>query len=186
MHFDGHFFIGLNNGFFALIIKERKDFEMVEVDEVLLEEVKTSREKFTIIAGHLHRGGKLSMLGKKAIAFKQLNFPKATLSNNDSIIIGIVMYIDHFGNAVTNVTQSLFEEMAKGRSFEIIIPMVRKAITKVLTGYGEATNNGSSLAVFNSNGLLEIAVYKPGGQFNNGAHTLLGLGLDDSVTIKFK
>lgn len=186
MHFDNHFFVGMDNGLFALITQERKDFELFEVDAVLLEEAKTSREKFTIIAGHLHRGGKLAMLGKKATTFKQLNLPKATLSNSESIIIGIVIYIDHFGNAVTNVTQSLFEETAKGRSFEIIIPMVRKAITKVLTGYGEAGNSGSGIAVFNSNGLLEIAIYKPGGQFNNGAHTLLGLGLDDSVTIKFK
>lgn len=186
MYFDDHFFIGLDNGLFALITKERKDFELFDVDDVLLEEAKTSREKFTIIAGHLHRGGKLAMLGKKATTFKQLNLPKATLSNNDSTIIGIVMYIDHFGNAVTNVTQSLFEETAKGRSFEIIIPMVRKTITKVLNGYGEASKSGSGIAVFNSNGLLEIAIYKPGGQFNNGAHTLLGLGLDDAVTIKFK
>ncbi len=186
MYFDNHFFVGLDNGLFALITKERKDFELVDVDAVLLEEAKTSREKFTIIAGHIHRGGKLAMLGKKAIKFKELNLPKATLSNNDSIIIGIVMYIDHFGNAVTNVTKSLFEETANGRGFEIIIPMVRKAITKVFKGYGEASTNGASIAVFNSNGLLEIAVYKPGGQFNNGAHTLLGLGLDDAVTIKFK
>jgi S-adenosylmethionine hydrolase len=186
MFFDDHFFIGLDNGLFGLIIQERKDFEMVDVDTVLLEDAKTSREKFTIIAGHLHRGGKLSMLGKKTTVFNQFKIPKATLSNNDSTIIGIVMYIDHFGNAVTNVTRNLFEDVAKGRSFEIIIPLVRKAITKVLKGYGEANNSGSSIAVFNSNGLLEIAIYKPGGQFNNGAHTLLGLSLDDAITIKFK
>ena len=65
MHFDNHFFVGMDNGLFALITQERKDFELFEVDAVLLEEAKTSREKFTIIAGHLHRGGKLAMLGKK-------------------------------------------------------------------------------------------------------------------------
>lgn len=186
MQFDGHFFVGVDNGLFSLITKERKDYQLFEIDSVLLEEAKTSKEKFTLIAGHLHRGGKISMLGKKASTFKQLNFPKATLTNKESTITAVILYIDHFGNTVTNVTKSFFEETAKGRSFEILIPMVRRPITKILKDYNEANTEGSSIAVFNSIGFLEIAIYKPGGQFINGAHTLLGLNLNDSITINFK
>jgi S-adenosylmethionine hydrolase len=186
MFFDNHYFVGVDNGLFSLIYQERKDFELVLVDGVLTEDANTTREIFVKIAGHLNRGGKMAVLGKKISEGKTLALPKASITNNNKTIIGGVMYIDHFGNAVTNISKALFNEIGKGQPFEINLPQVRKGITKTLEHYGEAKTEGSSIAVFNSSNMLEIAIYKPGGKYNNGAHTLLGLNIDDKITIDFK
>ncbi|MCT4623709.1 MAG: SAM-dependent chlorinase/fluorinase, partial [Schleiferiaceae bacterium] len=65
MFFDNHYFVGVDNGLFSLIYQERKDFELVLVDGVLTEDANTTREIFVKIAGHLNRGGKMAVLGKK-------------------------------------------------------------------------------------------------------------------------
>jgi len=186
LQFKGHFFVSADNGLFSLVLQENTDYKMVEVDEVLLEDTTTAREKFAKIAGHLGRGGQLNLLGRKAKNIMQLSLPKLSLSNSGQTIVGGVTYIDHFGNAVTNISETQFIEMARGKRFEIIIPLVRNPITKVFNGFGEINNQGSIFAVFNDNGWLEIAIYKPNSKTNNAAHSLLALNIDSRITINFK
>ena len=183
--FEGHYFIGVNNGLMSLVIQNRNDFEATQIDEKLLEGAESARDIFAKIAGHLSRGGKPGVLGRKCETLVKLNLLKPSTHSNDSGLSGVVMYIDHFGNVITNISKQLFDEIGKGRSFEIIIPGSRQPLTRILNSYREATNEGSSIAIFNSSGWLEIAIYKPGGKYNNGAHTLLGLDLNDRVTITF-
>jgi len=185
LSFDGHFFVGVNNGLFSLVLGENKNFEIVEVDSVLLEDANNSNEKFSKIAGHLSRGGKLSLLGRKAKNVTQLSLPKAIVTNNNLTLIGGVMYIDHFGNAVSNISEQQFIATGQGKAFEITIPMIRRPLTKVYTGFGGMVD-GANVAVFNSSGWLEIGVYKPNHKKNNSAHSLLGLNLDSRITINFK
>ena len=186
MFFNEHYFVGVDNGLFSLITKERKDYELVIVDGVLTENAETTRDIFVKIAGHLNRGGKMSVLGKKTTEYKEYIIPKASITNNNKTIIAGIMHIDHFGNAVTNVSKTMFSEIGKAQPFEIKFTRVRQPIVRVLDNYGQTNREGKSIAVFNSSGWLEIAIYRPGGQLNNGAHTLLGLNVDDRITIEFK
>ena len=180
------FFVSVDNGLFSLILGENKDFEVVEVDSVLIEDATTSREIFSKIAGHLSRGGQLSLLGRKAKDIKQFNLPKASLTNNNLTLIGGVMYIDHFGNAVTNISKQQFLDLKRGKTFEIVIPMVRRPLSKVYNSFGAVPDGALNVAVFNNSGWLEIAMYRPNHKLNNSAQSLLALVIDSKITVNFK
>ena len=186
IEFEGHFFIGVNNGLMGLILQGREDYKAIRVDENLMEGAESARDIFAKIAGHLSRGGKASVLGRTCEDLVKLQWPNPTTPANESSLSGVVMYIDHFGNAVTNISKLKFEEFGHGRPFEIRLTGWRHPITKIHDSYADSGSPGSTVALFNASGLLEIAIYKPRGKFNNGAHTLLGLNLEDRITITFK
>ncbi len=72
-------------------------------------------------------------------------------------ITGQVVYIDSFGNAITNITRELFERIHQGRPFELMVQS-RFNIIKRISEFYDEVQQGEILALFNSIGLLEIAV----------------------------
>ena len=94
-------------------------------------------------------------------------------------ITGSVIYIDSFRNAITNITRDLFDRIGEGRAFEIYPQNNYYIITRLNNFYHE-TAPGEILAIFNSVGLLEIAISK------GNAADLLNLSTNSSVRIKFK
>ena len=72
-----------------------------------------------------------------------------------SSITGRCVYIDSFGNVITNISEKLFHEVGKGRSFIINIP--GEEIDEISENYTDV-RNGDVLALFNSGGQLEIAI----------------------------
>jgi S-adenosylmethionine hydrolase len=49
------------------------------------------------------KGGLLNVIGKEINSLKQITELKA--SSDDTILKGHVVYIDHFGNVVTNISK---------------------------------------------------------------------------------
>lgn len=77
---------------------------------------------------------------------------------DDKVLEGRIIFIDKFGNVVTNITRPIFEQAAKGRKFKIDFQR-HKTIQQISPGYAHQAA-GDSLAFFNSAGYLEIAVNK--------------------------
>ena len=97
----------------------------------------------------------------------------------DKSITGSIIYIDSFMNAISNITRELFERVRKGREFEIYVQSKHYKITSINNFYHESTV-GELLAIFNSAGLLEIAI-------NNGsAARLLNLEINSTIRVEFK
>ncbi len=69
-----------------------------------------------------------------------------------------VIYIDHFGNVVLNVTQKQFEDVRQGRKFKILF-MRDEEITEMSAHYNDV-HEGEKLCLFNVADYLEIAVNK--------------------------
>ncbi len=91
---------------------------------------------------------------------------------------GTVIYIDHFGNAIINITKELFDRVQEGRSFKLFFRR-NDPICQLSTHYSEVAV-GETLCLFNDAGFLEIAI-------NMGnAKALLGLKIDDAVQIDFE
>jgi S-adenosylmethionine hydrolase len=81
-------------------------------------------------------------------------------------------------NAITNVSKELFDKVGQGRKFEIFVQSQHNKVEKIAKSYNDV-DPGDLLALFNSAGLLEIAI-------NNGyAAQLLNLNNGSSVRIKF-
>jgi len=111
---------------------------------------------------------------------------------DERVIKGHVIYIDHYGNAVTSITKEQFDNQCKGRSFNI--EFHRYKINRLVEKYSEVSQNekfslkdheGDKLALFNEAGYLEIALYRSNPNTVGSAHSLLGLSYRDSIIIRF-
>ena len=95
-----------------------------------------------------------------------------------NLVNGSVIYIDSFSNAITNISKETFQKVGQGKPFEIFIQSNHYKLDKINTTYSDSVS-GELLALFNSIGLLEIAI-------NNGyAADLLNLAVNSAIRIKF-
>jgi hypothetical protein len=94
---------------------------------------------------------------------------------------------------VTNIQKSLFEAYRSGRDFEIVarttkIRQVHQSYNGIINYNLERNQRkgpGDALALFNSAGYIELAIYKSDLNSVGGASSLLGLNYRDTVTINF-
>lgn len=186
LEFENHYFVGKDNGLPSLIVQERSDFKAFEVDPRITDELPHQKEVFAKIIGHLDRGGKPEVLGRRKEEIKTVLLPNPMISAGNAKITGSIQYIDHFGNAVSNIHQNFFTEVSGSRSFEISPPRERRKLKAVYKSYHEMGLEGSLVAIFNNEGWLEIGIYKPASKNRNSAHALLGIEIDDTITIEFK
>jgi S-adenosyl-L-methionine hydrolase (adenosine-forming) len=95
-----------------------------------------------------------------------------------NLINGSVIYIDSFSNAITNISVETFDKVGKGKPYEIFVQSNHYRIDRLNKTYSDSAS-GELLALFNSVGLLEIAI-------NNGnAADLLNLTTNSAIRIKF-
>ena len=194
MEFEGHFFIGADNGIFSLIKEEFKAKKTVAIN--IHNSVVTSfpvLDVFIHVAAHLTRKGALEVIGTPIDSIRELTNVKPVINQESNQILGSVIYIDNYGNVVTNITDKLFREIGKTRSFTIFARTVK--FRKIHQSYSEAIDfnlpkekreeDGKKLAIFNSAGHLELAVYKSNPLTVGSASSLFGLDYRDPVTIKF-
>lgn len=190
---DGHYFLAANNGILSLIQQEIRPKEVVEIDipQVFETSVFTTRDVFVPVACHLVRGGKLSVVGKELQEFKELEILRPVVREK-RLIIGVVVYIDNYGNAITNISNKLFDEVGKKRNFSIRIQGTE--FNEVLNHYGqivekmnrpEASVIGNPMALFGSSGYLEISMYKSNPAISGAASTLFGLKKSTEIFVEF-
>lgn len=190
---DGHYFVCADNGILSLILSELKPEKLVEITLGKYDSFSNfpTRDIFVPVACHLVRGGLLEIVGSVTNQYKEFSKLKPVL-NQDKTIVGTVIYIDNFGNIVTNITEKFFNKVGKGREFEVAVrnktfTQIQKRYTDVVKDFGnESFYGGDSMVLFNSAGFLEVAIYKGNPKMYGGANTLLGLKLDDTISIEFK
>lgn len=173
--YDGHFFLGTDNGIFSLIFKDDDPVRYISINEE-----RTSfpvLNVFSKVACKLIQGEKLEKLGDTVSKIERRVPLRATIEEN--VISGSVVYIDSFQNAITNVSKDLFDRVGNGKPFKIYVQSNHYVISKINQAYQE-TSVGELLAIFNSLDLLEIAI-------NGGnAAELLNLNTNSSIRIKFQ
>jgi len=168
------YFIGYDNGMFGLIFEE-------EPEEIVLLEGghPGSFPELTIFvetACSIMESGSLEGLGKRVSGFNKHNVMLPAI--DESLITGSVVYVDSYKNAITNISRELFDQIGKGRSFDIFVQSNHYRLNRINTHYSQ-TATGEILALFNSLDLLEIAL-------NGGnASELLNLNLNSSIRIRF-
>lgn len=192
---DEHYFICANNGIISLITKDIVPTEMVQIN--IHNRITTNftvLDVFVKAACHIARGGTLGVIGKPLTEIKTLTGIQPVVNKSQKQIIGNVLYIDNYGNVVSNITRKLFEEVGKGRTYRIEARGTE--LTKIYNTYSEAINfgieksrreeEGKKLAVFNSGDYIELAIYKSNPSTVGSASSLLGLTIRDAITINFE
>jgi hypothetical protein len=190
---DGHYFICPDNGLICMITSDIKPTKIVEIN--IHDRIESSfpvLDVFVQVACFISRGGSLDVIGKEIKNYKQLIEIQPKVNQEQTKIIGGVIYIDNYGNIITNISRKMFTEIGKGRDY--VITASRYSFTKVFNKYNEVVNfnakdkrqfDGNRLALFNSAGYLEIAIYRSNLQTVGGASTLLGLEYRDVISIEF-
>ena len=195
IEFEGHFFIGADNGILSMILENLKPTKIVEIN--IHKSIVTSfpvLDVFVSVAAHIARNGALEVIGKPIVKIKELTNVNPVVNREGNQILGSVIYIDNYGNLVTNIKKPYFDEIRKTRNFIIFARTVK--FKNIYKGYSEAIDfslpknkrdeDGKKLALFNSANHLELAVYKSNPQTVGGASSLFGLDYRDPVTIKFE
>ena len=194
MKFDDNYFIGADNGIFSMIIGDFKADSMVEINiHKNYNYTITANDVFVKIATHISREGKLEVIGKKIDSIKEIMDIKPVVSNDNNQIIGSVIYIDNYGNVVTNITEKIFNKIAKSRPFTIYARNVK--FDRIYNTYSDAIDysiskdkreeDGKKIALFNNLGYLELSIYKSNPSTVGSASTLFGLGYRDQISVHF-
>ena len=170
---NDHYFIGPDNGVFALMFDGGPEL----VIELELEDQSFNglKQLYAKAVKHLVSGRPINELGvhilevSEAITIHPVIHPDR--------IQGTIIYVDHFGNCMLNVEKKLFDNVRGKRKFKLFYKRA-DPITKLSTQYTDVPF-GEILCLFNSAGYLEIAI-------NAGqAASMLDLKKDDTVQIDF-
>lgn len=191
---DDHYFLCANNGIMSMVCSEIAPEKIVEIN--IHDKIETSfpvLDVFVKVACHIARGGTLEVIGKLIENIKPIKNIIPFVNEEKNQIIGNVIYIDNYGNVVTNIKRTFFETIQKGRDFEVNARGYK--FKKIHQKYSDIVNfkipidkrndEGRGLAVFNSSNYMEIAIYKSNSATVGSASTLMGLKMRDTVTINF-
>lgn len=190
---DHHFFVCPDNGVISLLANEIQPHKIVKINiHDRLEKQLWEWQVFVKVACHLARGGILDVIGKPTEEFKKCTDLRPKVSEDQSEIRGNIMYVDHYGNAVSNISKALFHAIGKGRNFEIQANTY--VFNKIYKRYSDVVNFdipkeerncvGTKMAIFNASNFLEIALYKAN-PIIGSATSLLGLSYRKPVIVRF-
>ncbi len=169
----GHFFALSNNGLLSMIIDEEPE----KVYRLPFDENWSFPEKHHFAKAvdiYLHPSKRQTLDLLDVPIEKRISLQAVTSSDQ---IKGTVVHVDHYGNAILNISKVLFEQIGKGRSFKLFFK-AHSPITEYVSHYSEA-DVGEVICLFNSADCLEVAVNM------NRADQLLGLKVGDAVVVRF-
>jgi S-adenosylmethionine hydrolase len=152
-----HVFVGPDNGVLSLATDAQEVLAIHRIENKTLfrNPVSSSfhgRDVFAPVAAHLCRGTPIQKVGPRVKDFVKLN-PPLPRAGKDSIR-GEVIYVDRFGNAITNIDSRMLSGLA-GSDRHIA---VRGRRICELSSHYAAVAKGKPVALINSCNLLEIAV----------------------------
>jgi len=156
---DGNYFVGPDNGVLSLALagKQPTRFTHLSNSAYHLQPVSATfhgRDIFAPVAAYLSLGVAAVAFGDPVDGFLRLKLPEALRAARR--ICGEILYIDSFGNLFTNIS----ERDLTGLTADNLVISLRDATIRGLVSNYAAAADGEFVALINSWGLLEIAVYK--------------------------
>lgn len=188
---NGHYFLTANNGTISLVADAN---DALEIYEIHIPDFCTNTvDLYNFIAESILNDTNLDTLGTK-INFSDCELLvelRPNVADDENSIKGAVIYIDHYGNAVTNINKELFERVRKNRKFEITAKRYR--INRINEFYADFNTDNKSLReyegdmlfIFNDLDFLQMAVYKSDNENVGNPNSLVGVVYRDTVIIEF-
>lgn len=176
---QGHCFIGPDNGVFTLVDDVRSKVYRLDKKKYWLNPVSNTfhgRDIFAPVAAYLASGVAPKWLGtlrKEKIARIQMADAQ---KDADGTLRARVMYVDRFGNCVTNILGSSF--VMRGTSQPVEFEIGKKVfLGEIVKTYAEAAN-GHPVAIVGSSGFLELSLNKASFARRYSVHE------GDNITVK--
>ena len=176
--YNQQYFLCADNGFFNLFFDVFRPDKLFQISVDQNSDILTfaSKEILTIAACHLSRGGTPEIIGKEINNF---NFESTSINPviDKNSIRCTVIYIDNYGNVVTNIQKQLFQTTVGDKKFKIYHGSDNDSIDKISHAYNDVSI-AEKLAIFDMNDYLQIAINK------GNASSLLGLKVFDIIRIE--
>lgn len=170
-------FIGPDNGILTPALSPKSKVYELNNPKYFLKKISNTfhgRDLFAPAAAWIAAGVAPSKMGPRLLKPTQLDMREATKKNQG--IKGEIIYIDHFGNAITNISAELIEEIFSSTDM-IEIRIGNEKIKGLVTGYYQV-NLGEPGAILNSWNQLEIFCRE------NSAEKKLKLKTGQTITLK--
>ncbi len=157
---ENYLFLAPDNGVLSFVIAKEESGSIREVtnDKLFLPKLSNTfhgRDIFAPVAAHLSKGVSHKELGEIVGKTNEISLPKPILSPDGKLTAEII-YVDGFGNLITNVNKEVVDRM-KIETERVSITMGRRRINGICSAYTDVGDN-EALAIFGSSGYLEISV----------------------------
>lgn len=180
---NNYYFIGPDNGIFSHIIDEEHPGSILKVIKISATHYFRSlsgstfhgRDIFAPAAAWLSKGVDSSKFGEPLYEYVTLQTPKFRLINKNTIE-GEVIYIDVFGNAITNITKENLDSLSPEFSAEKFRVIYKDKKLNISNYYSE-TESANLSGIINSFGFLELFTYKV------NASEKFGIKIGDKVSV---
>jgi S-adenosylmethionine hydrolase len=143
---DPYYFVGPDNGVFSYVYDQKTKAYAIDVKD----KVSTTfhgRDIFAPVAARIAIGGFPSDLGRKVHDLHRFKFPEVTRKADR--LHGEVLYIDHFGNLITNISNDY--------KVKHLVIAGKKVMVKRFYGQGSGRQ---IICLKGGSGYYEIACYK--------------------------
>lgn len=153
------FLVGPDNGVLALAASNQVIERVFRITNQKLMFPKQSsifdgRDVFAPVAAHLANGISAREVGPEIHMIKKPQFVRIIRRNN--VLVGEALYIDSFGNIITNLTLKELESLDIGTEVKVRIKKSKLKL-RLCRAYAER-KSGKPLAIVGSHGFLEISM----------------------------
>lgn len=157
---ENYFFIGPDNGVLSFALESEKVYEIREVTNCkffLKEESRTfeARDKMAPVAAWLSKGILPDEFGPQTKDFKRIK--NLTVQREKEGIVGSVIYVDKFGNLITNIPLAMVNQLQERRSPRNLNLLVKNREIKSFVKSYSSGKRGELFFLEGSLGLVEIA-----------------------------
>jgi len=156
-----HILVGPDNGLLIPAARRLGNFEVYEISNkrYMLKKISHTfhgRDVFAPVAAYIAKGVPIEKIGEKIENFVDLNLFSEVIFSS-SRLSGRVVYIDNFGNIITNIEGSKLLNKKKFDEEVKITLGKRKHKLRLVKSYGFA-KKGEPLITIGSNGFIEISI----------------------------
>jgi S-adenosylmethionine hydrolase len=172
-----YYFVGPDNGVLSWALRQEKiqAIHRLENEKFFLKPVSQTfhgRDIFAPVAAHLSKGTSLDRFGPQQEGLVRLPWPEVKRARREAQ--GEILYVDRFGNAITNLHEELLAGFERKRCR---IAVRGKPVAAIHRSY-EAAGPGKLAGIVSSSGFLELAI--------NGASAArkFRLKVGDPITVR--
>lgn len=161
---EDYYFIGPDNGVFTMVYDEAERLEVIHLtaEHYFLPNRSMTfhgRDIFAPVAAWLSKGVAITNLGDPVSDYSTIHMPKPTMPTKNTID-GEIIYIDHFGNAISNIKYSdLISLMGEGGDKKGLKVLMKGRQIEIKDYYAQGAD-GDIYAILNSMNYLELFVYR--------------------------
>jgi S-adenosylmethionine hydrolase len=175
-----YYFIGPDNGIFSRIYEAEENAEVIHVNAThyfLSQESTTfhGRDIFAPVGAWLSKGITIEKFGDHVEDYVSIPKPVPVIQSDKSIE-GEVVYIDRFGNLITNIAEQAIKNLIESSPDKAIQVTVKNMEIPMKNYYAESSDEGL-YAIINSFAHLELFVNK------GNASTKYNIAVGDNVGV---